>query len=148
MPGLAKTLSAFACVLLAGLSAQTRAAEAQENPFIGTWSTTQSNGNITVSAFFDYFPNGTLHMSGPVSSQTGGFIFHECGNYLFNPAQSTLSFVFRTYTALPGEPAPPNIGQVQSVQYQFPNPNEFLFSDGTRYVRQPSNPWPRTAGTC
>jgi hypothetical protein len=64
MPGLVKKLSAVVGILFVGLPLQMLAANAQQNPFVGTWSTTQASGGIT--AFVDYFENGTVHLSGPV----------------------------------------------------------------------------------
>jgi hypothetical protein len=147
MLGLVKKLSAVASVLFVGLPLQMLVANAQQNPFVGTWSSTQASGSIT--AYVDYFENGTLHLSGPVSSPTGGSILHECGAYQFNPAQSTLQFVFSSYGPItPGEPGPLDLNQVKVLQYQFPNPDLLLFSDGSRYVRQPGNPWPMPRNGC
>jgi hypothetical protein len=148
MHGLVKKLSAVASVLFVGLLLQMIAANAQQNPFVGTWSSTQADGSIT--AYVDYFENGTLHLSGPVSGPRGGYYLHECGAYQFNPAQSTLQFVFRSYgPILPGEPGPfINLNQVKVLQYQFPNPYLLLFSDGSRYARQPGNPWPMPQNGC
>ena len=147
LPRIQNILFAVAVILLTGFSAHMlTVANAQQNPFVGTWSTTQANGAI--SAYVDYFPNGTMHLAGPVSSPSGGTILHECGRYQVNPAQSTIQFVFTSYAPyLPGENGPGNINQPQVLGYQFANPNLLVFSDGSRYVRQPGgNPWPAPNG--
>jgi len=143
----AKALFLFSALQFVALVAQLMPASAQQNPFLGTWSTTQANGRIT--AFVDFFANGALHLSGPVTGPSGGYIFHECGTYHFNPAQSTYEVVFTSYfPILAGEPGPNNLNIPLRLQYQFPNPDLLIFSDGGRYVRQPSNPWPVPPNGC
>jgi len=125
-------------------------AVAQQNPFVGTWGTSMMLPNGSgYAAFVDFYPNGALHLSGVVTS--GGQILHMCGAYQFD--QTILETVFNAYTphlCSMGmcEPPPLPLDQPISSQYQFPNPNELLVSDGTHYVRQPSNPFPLPPTGC
>jgi hypothetical protein len=138
----------FGAVLL--LLALAESAEAQQNPFVGTWSTSVRLPNGSgYAAFLDFHPNGALHLSGVVTN--GGQPLHLCGSYRFN--QMTLQTMYTAYSprlCLGGicEPPPIPLNQSMIAQYQFPNPNELLISDGTRYVRAPSNPFPLPPNGC
>jgi hypothetical protein len=125
-------------------------ARAQQNPFVGTWSTSLrlSNGS-GFAAYLDFYPNGALHLSGVVTGV--GQPSHLCGSYQFN--QTTLQTVYTAYTPrLCAGPVcdPPAIPLDQPFveQYQFPNPNELLTSGGSRYVRAPGNPFPLPPTGC
>jgi hypothetical protein len=148
-----KSARAFCFVvfnLFAALAACPMPVAAQQNPFVGTWGTSLVLPNgAGYSAFVDFYPNGALHLSGVVTS--GGQPVHLCGSYQFN--QTTLVTVFRDYTPkmcamglCEGPPLPLN--QPMTATYQFPNPNELITSDGTHYVRQPSNPFPLPPTGC
>jgi hypothetical protein len=121
-------------------------AVAQQNPFVGTWSTSLMTPNgAGMTAYVDFYPNGTVHLSGVVTG--GGMVMHEWGDYRVDPARSIVSYVFRAYgpqTYANGFPAPrpPNINQPVTVGYQFANPYHVIFSDGAVYIRQPGNPYP------
>jgi hypothetical protein len=119
-------------------------AGAQQNPFVGTWSTSLRLPNGSgYAAFLDFYPNGALHLSGVVTN--GGQPLHMCGSYQFN--QTTLQTTFMAYSphlCVGGmcEPPPMALNQPMAAQYRFPNSNELLISDGTHYVRAPANPFP------
>jgi hypothetical protein len=133
-------------ILLAGLLSRPTPAAAQQNPFVGTWSTTQARGNIT--AYVDFYANGAIHLSGVVAS--GGQPAHVCGTYGFN--QSAVQIVFNSYTPrvcglMACDPMVP-MNQPQTLGFQFPNPGVLQFSDGSVYVRAPSNPFPLPPTGC
>ena len=146
MPKAAKTPPVLVATLFAALMSGAVPAAAQQNPFVGTWSTTQARGNIT--AYVDFYANGALHLSGVVTG--GGQPSHVCGSYRFN--QSTVEIVYNSYTPrvcgpMACDPMVP-MNQPQMLGYQFPNPNELQFSDGSLYVRARSNPFPLPATGC
>jgi hypothetical protein len=132
------------------LLAFAESAGAQQNPFVGTWSTSNRLPNGSgYAAFVDFYPNGALHLSGVVTN--GGQPSHLCGSYQFS--QMTLQTMFTSYSphlclGAICEPPPIPLNQPMSAQYQFPNPNELLLSDGTHYVRAPSNPFPLPPNGC
>jgi hypothetical protein len=125
-------------VMFAVLAGGLAPAAAQQNPFVGTWgsSLVLPNG-AGYAAFADFYPNGALHLSGVVTN--GGQPLHLCGSYQFD--QTQLQTAFTDYTpklCLMGmcEPPPIPLNQPTITQYQFPNPNELLLSNGDHYVRQ------------
>jgi hypothetical protein len=132
------------------LLAFTESAAAQQNPFVGTWGTSLRLPNGSgYAAYVDFYPNGALHLSGVVTN--GGQPVHLCGSYQFN--QTTLQTQFTAYSprlCLGGicEPPPLPLNQPMTSQFEFPNANELLMSDGTRYVRAPSNPFPLSPNGC
>lgn len=123
---------------------------AQQNPFVGTWGTSLRLRNGSgYAAFVDFYANGALHLSGVVTG--GGQPIHLCGRYQFN--QTTLETVYSGYTpklcAMGAcEPPPLALNEPTSLQYQFPNANELITSDGSHYVRQPRNPFPLPSSGC
>lgn len=127
-------------------------AVAQQNPFVGTWgeSGRTLNGKGIYAAYWDFYPNGTMHSSRGASG--AGPITHLCGAYRFN--QSALEIEWNSYTpklCAPGglcEPPQVKLNQPQTLQYQIANPNELLLSDGDHFTRQPGNPWPLPPNGC
>ncbi len=144
---LTAALAAGAVLLLLAFA---QSAVAQQNPFVGTWSTSLRLPNGSgYSAFVDFYPNGALHLSGVVTS--GGQPLHLCGSYRFD--QMVLQTVFTAYAphlCAMGmcEPPPLPLNQPMNAQYQFPNSNVLVISDGTHYVRAPGNPFPLPPSGC
>jgi hypothetical protein len=139
-----KTIFA-AAVSVGALLAPLSSAAAQDNPFVGIWSTSVVTWGGGMAVLVDFYPNGRLHLSGLVTA--GGEPLHEWGTYQVDARQSVLRYVFQAYAprkCINGycEPGPPNINVPVVVQYSFPNPNQVIFSDGAVYVRQRSNPYP------
>jgi hypothetical protein len=158
MPKLLTATHVIAAILFAAFVTHAVPAAAQEtNPFVGTWGTSQmlQNGG-SGTAFMDVYANGTFHLAAlaagpPGSNVSSGQVWHFCGTYQFN--QTTLQTMYTGYSphlcsmGVCQQPPVP-INQPQTLQYQFPNPNELILSDGTHYVRQPSNPYPLPPNGC
>jgi hypothetical protein len=131
--------------VLTMLAIQVVAAAAQQNPLVGTWSTSTVVPRGAMTAYVDFYPNGALHMSGVVTG--GGQPIHEWGTYRIDPTRSILQYVFHSYGpqhCAMGicEPPPFNINHPVTVGYQFPNAYQVYFSDGSAYTRQRFNPFP------
>jgi len=128
-----------AATLFAAIVTQSMPVNAQQNPFIGTWSIPVATPQGLNEGFLDFNEDGSLHLSG-----VQGQVFHLYGRYQFDPGQQTLSYSFQTQCGPnPGcYPAPPPYNQRIVVSYQFLNPSVATFSDGGRIVRQPRNPYP------
>jgi hypothetical protein len=155
------TKNAKALAFIAGLFAVVFSASlpacAQQNPFVGTWSSSlmlpQGGGGV---AYLDLYPDGTFHLAAesagpPGSGVSSGFVWHFCGRYQFN--QSVLETTYLAYSPhLCGmgmcEPPPVPLNRPQMSGYTFPNLNELQLSDGTHYVRAPANPFPLPPNGC
>jgi hypothetical protein len=137
-------------LLFAALGSRPTPAVAQENPFLGTWSTSQKTlSGDPITAYFDFYANGAVHIGG-VAPKTGS-VTHLCGSYQFN--QATVQFTFSSYTPrVCGLAACDPIGIPLNTPiqrgYQFPNPNLLIFSDDARYVRESANPFPLPPTGC
>jgi hypothetical protein len=143
--GAVQLRNALLGLAVAALAAAPGSASAQQNPFIGTWGTSLTVYGGGFAAFWDLYPDGTMHLSGVVTN--GGQVLHEWGTYQLDAAHATISYVFTRYEPRlcsmgVCEPGPPNINQPATSSYRFANPDQFIMSDGTVYTRQPTNPFP------